>query len=226
VSPASGSARSGRRTPAVKPPGGVPVGSAAGVPRQREASPAPGGIARQWPVSPPSPHGLRRRTTRQREAIAGALEASPGFLTAQELHGMLRSGGTAVGLTTVYRALQSLADVVRTAGGETAYRMCGAHHHHHLICRMCGRVEELVECRVESWARDLAVARGFELLAHHVELEGICAPCRADRAVTPKTAVEPNTKRAVKKPARAKRAARARSGAGPGSARASRSHDS
>ena len=67
------------------------------------------------------------RSTRQRAAVASALDNLDDFRTAQEIHQELRTSGEAVGLTTVYRTLQALADsrevdVLRTADGETAYR--------------------------------------------------------------------------------------------------------
>ena len=50
------------------------------------------------------------RSTRQRAAVASVLEGQTEFRTAQEIHQALRESGAAVGLTTVYRTLQALAD--------------------------------------------------------------------------------------------------------------------
>ena len=54
--------------------------------------------------------GAPRRATRQGRAIVAALRASPSFRSAQEIHAELRAGGQQIGLTTVYRHLQRLAD--------------------------------------------------------------------------------------------------------------------
>ena len=88
--------------------------------------------------------GAGVRATRQRGAIIALLDTVEEFRSAQELHDELRRRGENIGLTTVYRTLQSLAaaeliDRVRTDTGESVYRRCaGTHHHHHLVCRECG----------------------------------------------------------------------------------------
>ena len=83
-----------------------------------------------------------RRPSRQRDAVLALLEEIDGFRSAQELHQELRSRGVAVGLATVYRALQALVDdgvidVLHGADGEATYRHCSPVHHHHLVCRTC-----------------------------------------------------------------------------------------
>ena len=124
------------------------------------------------------------RSTRQRAAVASALETLDDFRTAQEIHQELRGAGEAVGLTTVYRTLQALADsrevdVLRTADGETAYRRCSKGHHHHLVCRNCGTAVEIEGPAVESWAQKVAEAHGFSDLSHTVEIFGLCRECGA-----------------------------------------------
>ena len=51
-----------------------------------------------------------KRNTRQRGAVAALLDRVDGFHSAQDLHAMLREEGDRVGLTTVYRTLQAMAD--------------------------------------------------------------------------------------------------------------------
>jgi Fur family ferric uptake transcriptional regulator len=125
------------------------------------------------------------RSTRQRTAVAEALDRVDGFRSAQELHDQLRQDGASVGLTTVYRHLQALAeaghvDVLRTDGGEAVYRRCPtAEHHHHLVCRGCGRSVEVEGPEVEAWASAVAVAHGFTDVSHTVEVFGTCASCAA-----------------------------------------------
>jgi Fur family ferric uptake transcriptional regulator len=118
------------------------------------------------------------RRTEQRDAIVDALRASDRAVTAQELHGQLAG----VGLATVYRNLQRLADegdadTLRRENGEIAFLLCGAGHHHHLTCRVCGRVEQVRDCRLDDWARDVATGHGFSQVEHHAELVGVCAAC-------------------------------------------------
>ncbi|MER7755714.1 Fur family transcriptional regulator [Kitasatospora sp. NPDC097643] len=127
----------------------------------------------------PSP---RARSTRQRAAVSAALDEIADFRSAQELHDMLKHRGDSVGLTTVYRTLQSLADagevdVLRTADGEAVYRRCSSGHHHHLVCRSCGATVEVEGPAVERWANSVAAEHGFSDIAHTLEIFGTCAEC-------------------------------------------------
>ncbi len=124
-----------------------------------------------------------RRETRQRTAVRAALEGVGEFQSAQQLHARLREGGDGVGLATVYRTLQHLAedgevDVLRTGEGEAVYRRCRSdRHHHHLMCRGCGRTVELDAVTVERWARRIGDEHGFTEVEHVVEIFGTCRDC-------------------------------------------------
>jgi Fur family ferric uptake transcriptional regulator len=118
------------------------------------------------------------RQTEQRQAILEALRSSNRAVTAQELHGELDG----VGLATVYRNLQRLADdgtadTLRRDNGEQAFLICGNGHHHHLTCRICGRVERVRDCRLDDWAREVADEHGFAQVEHQAELVGVCRAC-------------------------------------------------
>ncbi|WP_344653134.1 transcriptional repressor [Cryptosporangium japonicum] len=124
------------------------------------------------------------RTTRQRTAVMALLGEVEEFRSAQELHELLRRRGESVGLTTVYRTLQALADaeeidVMRPPGGEHLYRRCSSGHHHHLVCRVCGRTVEVAGPTVESWANRVASEHGFADVSHTLEIFGTCAECAA-----------------------------------------------
>ncbi len=124
-----------------------------------------------------------QRMTRQRAAVSDALEDVEDFRSAQQLHEILRTRGDSVGLATVYRTLQSLAeggdvDVLRTEEGENLYRRCERReHHHHLVCRSCGRTVEIDGPTVEAWASQVGGAHGFTDIQHTVELFGTCERC-------------------------------------------------
>jgi Fur family transcriptional regulator, ferric uptake regulator len=124
------------------------------------------------------------RATRQRAAVSLLLEQVDEFRSAQELHDLLRHRGESVGLTTVYRTLQALADAgevdaLRSGEGETVYRRCSPVHHHHLVCRQCGRTVEVEGPTVERWADDVAADHGFSDVSHTLEITGTCADCAA-----------------------------------------------
>ena len=123
-----------------------------------------------------------QRRTRQRAAVDEILAGRHEFRTAQEIHDDLRHRGDRVGLTTVYRTLQAMTeagelDAIRNADGETAYRRCSTGHHHHLVCRNCGRTVEVSGPAVESWASAVAQQHGFRDVSHDLEIFGTCDRC-------------------------------------------------
>jgi Fur family transcriptional regulator, ferric uptake regulator len=125
-----------------------------------------------------------KRNTRQRGAVAALLDRVEGFHSAQDLHAMLRTHGERVGLTTVYRTLQAMADdgeldVMRPPGGEHLYRRCSQGHHHHLVCRSCGGTVEVLGPAVESWAERVAAEQGYTDVSHTLEIFGTCPRCAA-----------------------------------------------
>ena len=126
-----------------------------------------------------------RRLTKQQTVVADALGDTVDFTSAQDLHAKLRSAGHSVGLATVYRALQTLSedgdvDVLRTDDGESVYRRCSTgNHHHHLVCRSCGRTVEVEGPTVERWADAVSAQHGFRDVTHTLEIFGTCADCAA-----------------------------------------------
>jgi Fur family ferric uptake transcriptional regulator len=125
------------------------------------------------------------RATRQRTAVLALLADAEDFISAQELHARLRAAGESVGLSTVYRTVQALAtaddiDVIVTADGEARYRACAPSrigHHHHLVCRQCGRTVEVRNPSVERWADKVGREHGFADVSHTLEIFGLCSRC-------------------------------------------------
>lgn len=126
-----------------------------------------------------------RRSTRARSIIREALDSTDRFLSAQALHELISDQGEDVGLATVYRTLQLFADdgdvdCLRDSDGEMLYRKCVREaHHHHLICRRCGRTKELEDLTIESWADKVGHQHGFSNVSHTFELYGVCSDCQA-----------------------------------------------
>ncbi len=122
------------------------------------------------------------RHTRQRAAVSAIMAALDEFRTAQEVHAQLHDGGDSIGLATVYRTLARMAadgevDCIRTPDGQAAYRRCSAGHHHHLVCRQCGRTVEITPPDLEEWTERVGREHGFTEIDHELELFGRCAEC-------------------------------------------------
>jgi Fur family ferric uptake transcriptional regulator len=104
------------------------------------------------------------------------------FRSAQEIHELIAARGPGVGLATVYRTLQLLADqgevdVLRSEDGEAIYRRCSETHHHHLVCRSCGATVEVEGPAVERWTTAIADDHGYTEVSHALEIFGTCPDC-------------------------------------------------
>lgn len=125
--------------------------------------------------------------TMQRRAILDAMASSPRFRTAQEVYSELRTSGSRVGLTTVYRHLQQLAEngdihALQLADRQTAYRLCSHEAHYHLVCTECGQAVEIRGAGLDEWVANEARTRGYSQVTHAVEIFGLCPTCAATTA--------------------------------------------
>jgi Fur family ferric uptake transcriptional regulator len=107
-------------------------------------------------------------------------------LSAQEIFDRLRGARRPVGIASVYRALETLADlrlVKRVEAGDGVARYEPARpdgdHHHHLVCRDCGKVEAFADPRLERAIHKVAGGLGYEVDEHEVVLTGACSDCAA-----------------------------------------------
>ena len=96
--------------------------------------------------------------SRSNPRVLSTLERAGGFASAQEVYKLMQREGEKIGLTTVYRSLQSLVDdkivdVLRREDGEAIYRLCGEAHHHHLVCKSCGQTVEIEGGAIENGPR-------------------------------------------------------------------------
>lgn len=125
----------------------------------------------------------RRRTqhTWQKDAVLKALSGCDDFVSAQDLHRILNEDGQGIGLSTVYRQLNALADDGKAdiihLNDQQKFRICqDDEHHHHLVCEQCGRTIEIEP--PEQWIHNVAEEYGFSVNSHTLEVFGICPECR------------------------------------------------
>lgn len=122
--------------------------------------------------------------TRPREQIASILHAHKRFISAADIHRALEATNAKVSLSTVYRTLEHLlakgeVTVRIDPAGESSYMLCEPeHHHHHAICRACGKVEDVDCTAIEQFSESLRALHGFELDDHTMEFSGRCSACR------------------------------------------------
>ncbi len=122
--------------------------------------------------------------TRPREEIASVLERERRFLTASEIYARLKRARARMALSTVYRTLERLrkrGDVAERVddAGEVSYMLCAPQrHHHHAICRKCGRVEDVDCTAIDRFSQALKASHGFVLDDHAMEFFGRCKQCQ------------------------------------------------
>ncbi|WEV41474.1 transcriptional repressor [Bifidobacterium sp. ESL0682] len=133
-------------------------------------------------------HGRRgSQHTWQKDAVLKALSGCDDFISAQDLYRILSENGQGIGLSTVYRQLNALADDGRAdtihLNDQQMFRICDdGEHHHHLVCENCGKTVEIEP--PEEWVRKVAVEHGFTVSSHTLEVFGLCPDCQRLEAET------------------------------------------
>jgi Fur family ferric uptake transcriptional regulator len=119
-----------------------------------------------------------------RRAVVDLLGRQNCCLSAQEIFDRLRAARRPVGIASVYRALDTLADLrlvkrIDAGDGVARYERArpGGDHHHHLVCRDCGKVEAFSDPRLERAIGRVAGGLGYAVDEHEVVLTGACADC-------------------------------------------------
>jgi len=120
-----------------------------------------------------------------RRAVIDLLARQTCCLSAQEIWDDLRLEARPVGIASVYRVLELLADLklvhrLDVGGGVARYEpmLPNGDHHHHLVCGDCGKVEAFSDEPLEDALRELGGQAGYEVEAHDVVLRGSCGDCR------------------------------------------------
>jgi Fur family ferric uptake transcriptional regulator len=125
------------------------------------------------------------RTGGAREEVIELLGDQRCCLSAQEIHDRLRGQGRGVGLASVYRALDALAqlrlvhriDVDGVACFEPAHP--SGDHHHHAICDRCGKKDAFADPDLERMIDALGERLGYDVGEHEIVLRGACPACAA-----------------------------------------------
>lgn len=131
------------------------------------------------------------KLTGQRRRVLDRAFGTHEHFSAEELFAMLRAEAhvkPAVSRATVYRTIGLLleggfVEALDTGSGELKYEhILGHHHHDHMLCLDCGRIEEFHDERIEELQRENCARRGFELVSHDLRLRGYCKSCARKRA--------------------------------------------
>ena len=125
-----------------------------------------------------------KKLTKPRKALLEILESSPLPITAAEVHARLREKRHVIDLVTVYRNLAMLQelDLVNPVGlheGQMRYEVRhGREHHHHIQCRGCGLIVDLLLCPLKKLTDLVERQTKFAVEGHALEFFGWCPQCR------------------------------------------------
>ncbi len=128
--------------------------------------------------------GYRRGGARR--AVIEALARHDCAVTALDLDDELRRRKPPVGRASVYRALEQLEELglvqrIEVCRGTAGYERVDpdGHHHHHAICRDCGRMVPFEDSSLERAIGKLSKSISFDVTEHDVVLRGRCEHCRS-----------------------------------------------
>ena len=122
------------------------------------------------------------RLTTQRQIILEELSKVKTHPTASELYDMVRKRLPRIGLGTVYRNLELMAEngiILKLEVGGTQKRFdATTGPHYHIRCSGCGKVDDIDTPVMDDLVREAAAATSYEVLGHHIEFTGLCPACR------------------------------------------------
>lgn len=126
-----------------------------------------------------------KRMTRTRQAVLDVLESTKYPLSPLELHARLKKQGVAIDPVTVYRNLHALKTIglvkrIKLHQEEQfRYEMQkGREHHHHIRCKSCGKIEDLLLCPLKKLTSIIERETRFLVGGHSLEFSGWCPKCQ------------------------------------------------
>jgi len=122
------------------------------------------------------------RLTPQRRLVLDIIHETPRHITADEILNYVQSKTPGVNKSTIYRTLDMLEEtgcVVKSeAAGRFIYHHAEEGHHHHLVCRVCGRSLECAEDVFIPLETEIHNKYGFTADIKHLVIKGLCRDCR------------------------------------------------
>ena len=124
-------------------------------------------------------------TPQRRIILKVIMEKDKRHLSAEEIYSIVKESFPDIGLATVYRTLDLLAELgilqkMDFGDGKARFELNDedVHHHHHLICLSCGKVEEFDLDLLESLEESISKKTGFDIINHRLKFYGYCSECK------------------------------------------------
>lgn len=124
-------------------------------------------------------------TPQRRIILKVIMEKNKRHLSAEEIYSIVKESFPDIGLATIYRTLDLLAELgilqkMDFGDGKARFELNDedVHHHHHLICLSCGKVEEFDLDLLESLEESISEKTGFDIVDHRLKFYGYCSECK------------------------------------------------
>ena len=123
------------------------------------------------------------RLSHPRFLIYQELSSASAPLSPREIYRLLHRKKRKIGLTSIYRCLdlfESLEIVFKIAERPNVkYKLCESdNHHHHIVCKRCGKAVELDFCDISDWSRKVMERTGYKVTDHRFNFYGYCEACK------------------------------------------------
>jgi len=126
---------------------------------------------------------LNLKSTPKRLAVLEILAEEDTYISPEEIWRSMKERFSRIGLPTVYRILEELADggvisKVIHPNRQLYYYFCrNRQHHHHFICLSCRKVADVEACGLERIEEQVRERMGGTVLSHILQVNGLCSAC-------------------------------------------------
>ncbi len=123
------------------------------------------------------------RATPARIAVLKYLEKTDNPVDVSMIKEHLQKNDIQVDQATVFRIINAftdkgLAKQIQLYEGKFRYELAGRPDHHHLICEVCGTIQDIADCVVEDFEKNVEQEKNFLVKRHSLEFFGVCERCQ------------------------------------------------
>lgn len=127
---------------------------------------------------------VKLKVTPARLAALYVLENADRPLDVATIKAELERQGIDANPATVFRMMNSFSDkgIVREVNFQESklrYEHSAKKDHHHLLCEKCGAIEDISDCNIDTWKKELKNRKGFLVKHHSLEFFGLCSACQS-----------------------------------------------
>jgi len=130
-------------------------------------------------------HSQGFRLTPQRHLILEAVRQASDHVTPEDVYQLVHRQNPTISRATIYRTLDFLCEMrlihALYWGGQMYYEITANEPHHHLVCRICGRMAECEHDLLQVLFEAVEKKHHFTIDMDHVALFGLCQRCRGSR---------------------------------------------